>query len=293
MLRRIVAVVLLLNIALGALVWAVDQGHVVWPDAWRGVSREPERLTRQIKPEAMLLKPAATAKPGAAAQTGLGAASSPGAASSAPATPTSAASAALAISDNGNSAPAKAAAITNSATLATVASVASVALASAVSPAAQATKTLCLQSKDNDAAIASKLATSFKEQLPGATVQTFISTNGGLWMVYMGKYADINAATKKLAEVKGLKIPGDFALIRNTAGLQPGISLGAFRSKEAANTRLQEVGKKGVKTARVVEVTAPKELNTVKLPELDQTLRAKADEAAKKAGGKALEVCTA
>lgn len=250
MLRAWVAIVLLLNIVLGIVVWAVHQGNLVWPDAWRGVSREPERLTRQIKPEAMIIKPEknnpAPASPGSKPSGGSSS-------SDAPAAPASS--------------------------------------AAPVVSAVAAIKTICVQSKDNDAVTATKVNASFKDVLPTANVQTITSASGGLWMVYMGKYADIATATKKLAEVKQLKIPGDYALIRNTDGLQPGISLGAFRSKESANTRLQEVGKKGVKSARVVEVTAPKELSTFKLPELDASLREKLAQAISKAGGKALEDC--
>ncbi len=166
--------------------------------------------------------------------------------------------------------------------------------ASAPVVAAAEIKQLCLQSAGNDAAIANKLSAALKDVLPAAVnLQVVKSSEGGMWMVYMGKYADINAATKKMDEVKKLKIPGDFALIRNTEALRPGISLGTFRERERAEARLEEVGKKGVKTARVVEVNSPRVLSNFRLPELDPVLRDKAAEAVLKAGGNALEVCPA
>jgi hypothetical protein len=270
MLRAMAALVLLLNIVLGITMWAVHQGYVVWPDAWRGVSREPERLTRQVKPEAMIIKPAKTSN-------GNNSTSPAPANSSSSSNNSNSSDAALGLSGAASSAAAA------------NASVAPAAIVPAV--AAAALKTLCLQSKDNESAIATRVKANLIDLLPTATVQSITSLSGGLWMVYMGKYADVATATKKLTEVKALKIPGDYALIRNTEGLQPGISLGAFRSKDAANTRLQEVGKKGVKSARVVEVTAPKELNTLRLSELDETLREKAVQAITRAGGKAPEAC--
>jgi hypothetical protein len=56
MLKNIVAIVLLLNAGLAGAIWAVNTGRWVWPDAWRGEVREPERLTRQINPEAIVIK---------------------------------------------------------------------------------------------------------------------------------------------------------------------------------------------------------------------------------------------
>lgn len=56
MLRNIVAIVLLLNAGLAGAIWAVNTGRWVWPDAWRGEVREPERLTRQINPDAIVIK---------------------------------------------------------------------------------------------------------------------------------------------------------------------------------------------------------------------------------------------
>lgn len=69
---------------------------------------------------------------------------------------------------------------------------------------------------------------------------------GGRWIVYMGRLSD-EQMDKKKTELRELKI--DFREVTN-ASLRPGLALGTFSNKEAAEQGLQQMLKKGVRTAR-------------------------------------------
>ncbi len=152
-------------------------------------------------------------------------------------------------------------------------------------------KTLCLLSAGNEAAKAAELRAALVQAAPNATVQSLNSTEGGTWMVYMGRYSDNAVANNKFAELNTLKLKGDYEIIRDAASFQPGISLGVFRERERATVRLAEVKKRGVNSAKVVARSQARELTAFKLPELEAGLRDKANAALLKAGGKPLEVC--
>jgi hypothetical protein len=171
------------------------------------------------------------------------------------------------------------------------ASAPALAASAAVAALAAPAKTLCLLSAVNEAARATELRAALALAAPNATVQSLNSTEGGTWMVYMGRYSDNAVANNKFAELNKLKLKGDYEIIRDAASFQPGISLGVFRERERAAVRLAEVKKKGVNSAKVVARSQARELTALKLPELEAGLRDKANEALLKAGGKPLEAC--
>jgi hypothetical protein len=74
------------------------------------------------------------------------------------------------------------------------------------------------------------------------------------WMVYMGRYADEQTWQRKADELRRLNLK--FERVSAPPGLDPGLSLGLFGSAEEAAARLDELGRHGVHTARVVEAAA-------------------------------------
>ena len=91
----------------------------------------------------------------------------------------------------------------------------------------------------------------------------------GRWMVYMGRFADAEAVDKKRAELRALGIAYD----RPGATLEPGLSLGRFSSEEAAQRALTDLGRKGVRTARVVQERRDTPAYLLRLPNADAALR--------------------
>lgn len=69
-------------------------------------------------------------------------------------------------------------------------------------------------------------------------------------MVYMPPLANKEMADKKAAELKRLGVQ-DFFVIQDSSALQWGISLGVFKSEEAARQHLAALNQKGVRSARI------------------------------------------
>lgn len=69
-------------------------------------------------------------------------------------------------------------------------------------------------------------------------------------MVYIPPLPNKEAADKKAGELKRLGVE-DFFVIQDNSSLQWGISLGIFKSEEAARNQLAALNQKGVRSARV------------------------------------------
>ena len=109
----------------------------------------------------------------------------------------------------------------------------------------------------------------------------------GRWMVYMGRFADSEALEKKRAELRSRNVAYD----RPGAALEPGLSLGRFSSEEAATRELANLGKQGVRTARVVQERPEAKAYTLRLPAVDAALRPQLDTLRPALAGKALRAC--
>ena len=92
----------------------------------------------------------------------------------------------------------------------------------------------------------------------------------GRWMVYIGRLADADAVRVKRAELRELGVDTD----RPGAAFEPGIALGRFSTEEAAQRALTDLGRKGVRTARVVPERRDSALYQLRLPQADAALRA-------------------
>ncbi len=108
------------------------------------------------------------------------------------------------------------------------------------------------------------------------------------WMVYMGKYSNADAVTKKKGELRGLGV--SFEALNNPT-LEPGLSLGRFDSQAAADTDLARIAKKGVKTAKVIQERAEQRGQRLKLAAVNAALRSQLDAIKPQLAGKAFQSC--
>ena len=108
------------------------------------------------------------------------------------------------------------------------------------------------------------------------------------WIVYMGKYPSTEAVIKKKGELRQIGV--SFQAVVNPA-LEPGLSLGSFRTEEQANGHLNTLADRGVRTARVVVERPELRGQLLKLPAVDDTLRPRVDELKVVLAGKALRAC--
>jgi hypothetical protein len=109
----------------------------------------------------------------------------------------------------------------------------------------------------------------------------------GRWMVYMGRLADADAVRAKRAELRELGVDSD----RPGAALEPGLSLGRFPTEEAAQRALTDLGRKGVKTARVVQERRDTPAYVLRLPRADAALRQQVRNLRAALAGKDLRDC--
>ena len=209
MLRTVVLLLVLAN----ALFFAWTQG---WLEGVTGSKphpeREPERLTRQINADRIVVLP-----PGAASA----------AASRAPEAPASA--------------PPQRGACLEAGPFATGASVSAVAALQALQP-----------------------------PLPPGSWQDVVVERPGSWMLYMGRYPDREALAKKIDELKRTRV--SFQEVNEPAEYALGLSLGRFDERAAADRALEQLGQRGVRSARVVELAAPATQHLLRADHADAAL---------------------
>jgi hypothetical protein len=220
MLRWLVLLLALANAVF--LAWSLG-----WLDDVTGLrasgDREPERLARQVRPETIRILPPGTLKTPA-----------PGAAAIAPpvATPSVAPSAAPSV------APAPNPPVQSSAT----------SQSGSTEPAALP---FCLEAGPFSAAQVGAAIASLQSNLPSGSWSQLKTERSALWMVYMGKLIDPEAMTRRQDELRRLKV--DYEVLRSPSELAPGLSLGRFEIRGNANNLLDQLTKRGVRNARVIE----------------------------------------
>lgn len=114
------------------------------------------------------------------------------------------------------------------------------------------------------------------------------SVEPGRWIVYMGKYPTRDALEKKKSELRARGVA--FEAPANPA-LEPGLSLGGFTSQASAKEYLGVLSGKGVRTAVVVQERADLRGTALRLPVVDDALRARVEDLRPALGGQALRAC--
>jgi hypothetical protein len=151
-------------------------------------------------------------------------------------------------------------------------------------PAAQ-----CLQAGLFNEAQAAQLRSALPAAgLPEGTWLLQPSVVPARWIVYMGKYANAEALAKKRAELANLNLKLEPV---NNPALQPGLSLGGFDSKAAADAALAAFNRRGVRTAQVLQERAEVSGTLLHLPAVDEALGAQLDALKPALAGKTLGPC--
>lgn len=250
------AVVLALTLA-NLLVYGWTEG---WFDGVFGLSsagdREPARVLAQVSPEAMKLSKvsARIVKPREHA----------------------AMSAALPASQGAKAAGwVEAAASSDASASAPEAAAASSAAIAASAPASAASSAhpirACLESGPYAPGKDMAAAESFlKANVPAEGWTHVASERAGVWMIYMGRYADQEVRKRKEGELSRRR--AHFEEVDEPPEFARGLSLGKYPSKTEAEAGLAELGRQGVRTARIVTFVAPAALQTFRVEKADPVL---------------------
>lgn len=147
-------------------------------------------------------------------------------------------------------------------------------MSSASHPSATASvpvATGCLQSNELDADSAEVLRPLVQSRFQPDAWRFDVVLDAPRWMVYMGKFSAPADLTQKRAELNALKIKFETVSV---AELSPGLSLGLFASQTAAKDALGSLTKRGVRTAKVLQLPGAPANYRLRLSVSDPTLPA-------------------
>ena len=148
----------------------------------------------------------------------------------------------------------------------------------------------CLQAGLFNEAQSAALTAALSQALPAGSWLLESTVEPARWIVYMGRYADSEAAIKKRGELRGLGVTSE--LVR-TAPLAPGLALGAYATEPEAAAELALLSRRGVKTAKVKQERAELSGQRLKLPSVSAAMRSQLDEFKPQLAGRALLACAA
>jgi len=93
----------------------------------------------------------------------------------------------------------------------------------------------------------------------------------GTWIVYLGRFPQRDQLEKTVEELRRLKIA--FEELGKVPDLEPGLALGRYDTREAAETALAALSQRGVRSARVVVIAAPTTRHLLRIERADANLR--------------------
>jgi hypothetical protein len=110
----------------------------------------------------------------------------------------------------------------------------------------------CLEAGPFDAAGIDAAEGALSTILPSGTWTRQSIDRPASWIVYMGRYANVEAQQKKEQELTRRQVA--FEELSGAPQLEPGLVLGRFTERDAADDALAQFVLHGVQTARVVEL---------------------------------------
>ncbi|OFZ99607.1 MAG: hypothetical protein A3H35_17035 [Betaproteobacteria bacterium RIFCSPLOWO2_02_FULL_62_17] len=112
------------------------------------------------------------------------------------------------------------------------------------------------------------------------------------WWVFMPPQASRQGAVQKVEELKRLGID-EYFIVQEDAKFRFAISLGIFRSEEAAQKKLEQLQGRGVRTARVGPRTTPVNRLSLQLRDVQEGAQPKVVELVKEFPGTTFRDCAA
>ena len=108
-----------------------------------------------------------------------------------------------------------------------------------------------------EGALASAIAAlqAVQPALPPGSWVDVKSERAGSWMLYMGRFPNREVLAKKEDEIKRTRVT--YQEVTTPAEYTLGFSFGQFDDRAAAERGLEQIGQRGVRSARIVELAAP------------------------------------
>jgi cell division septation protein DedD len=164
--------------------------------------------------------------------------------------------------------------------------------AAAAKPAPEPAPLACVEWGSFSAQDAARAEKRLEPLALGARLAQFRGDESATWWVFIPPQPNRAAAQKKAAELKKLGVE-DYFVVQDEGKLRWSLSLGVFRTEEAARARLEALRARGVRSAQVGrrETRVPKVWFQVK--GVDAALNARLQEIAREFEGATLHDCAA
>lgn len=160
--------------------------------------------------------------------------------------------------------------------------------AAPTAPTAPAAPGLCLQAGPFDEEQTKTLRAALRNhEFPWDSYELRVGELPGRWMVYLGKFPNLDALAQRRKELRALGVDND----RAGGNLELGLSLGRFSTEEAATRELTRILRAGVRGSRVVQERAATTVYTLHLPAVSGPLQVKLKAIEPALAGKAFRVC--
>ena len=124
--------------------------------------------------------------------------------------------------------------------------------------------------------------------LPGSSFSLTEARSGGRWIVYMGRYDNQQQVDRKKEELRALGV--SYREI-TAPGLAPGLALGTFSTEAAAQQARQKAEREGIRTAKVAQERAESVSANLRLPSINEAQRTAIDGLGEAMAGKRLQRC--
>lgn len=147
----------------------------------------------------------------------------------------------------------------------------------------------CMEAGPFSAADVAAATSAVQAALPAGSWADVKTDKPGAWLLYMGRYGESEMLAKKKEEIGRMKLP--FEEVRNPPSLAPGLSLGRFEDRANAEKALATVALRGVKSARIVELTPVVSTHVLRVNDADTALVKQLAELKSAALGKGFGPC--
>jgi hypothetical protein len=145
----------------------------------------------------------------------------------------------------------------------------------AVAAAASAAEArlVCLQAGPFDAGGIAAAEAAVASTLPSGTWARQSIEQPPRWILYLGRYTSRDALQRKEQELARVRVP--FEPISNAPELQPGLVLGRYTERDAADAALARLTQRGVQGGRVLQLAQPATLHLLRVERADAELAQK------------------
>jgi hypothetical protein len=145
--------------------------------------------------------------------------------------------------------------------------------AAAAAASAAAARLACLEAGPFDPRNIGAAESALASTLPSGTWARTTTEQPARWILYLGRYVNREAMQRRAQELNRLGIAFDEVV--NAPELEPGLSLGRFSSRDAAELALDQLARRGIRNARAIELAKPSIVHTLRVERAEPELAAK------------------